>query len=82
MATATFQTRIKWDDQVENVTLIQEWGDRFLNFEESDTIVEKIASSGTVLLELPWFGEGRTYFKFSLSGSSTAIAQIRKGCTN
>lgn len=77
---STIQTRIKWDDQVENVTLRQEWGAKFLHFEDDERTIAKIAESGTVLLELNWYGEGKTYFKISLSGSSAAIAKIRKGC--
>jgi len=75
------RTRIKWDDQVENVTLIQTFGAKFLHFENDKTVIEKIANSGTVLLELPWYDEGGTYFRFSLSGSSAAIEKARKACT-
>ena len=74
------RTRIKWDDQVENVTMIQMWGAEFLHFENDNVIIKRIAESSTVLLELNWFGEGKTYFQFSLGGSSAAIAKIRSAC--
>lgn len=76
----TIRTRIKWDDKVENVTLVQEWGSKFLHFENDSKIIAKIASSNSVLLELNWYSEGRSYFKFSLAGSSAAISKLRNSC--
>ncbi|MBU1701431.1 MAG: hypothetical protein KJ831_14930, partial [Candidatus Eisenbacteria bacterium] len=60
-------TRIKWDDNLENTTLIQKWGANGLHFSDGSQAISKIAQSGTVLLELDWFSEGRIYFKFSLT---------------
>ena len=75
-------TRIKFDDQIQNVTLRQEWGARVLHFYSDDKIIEKLIQSNSILLELNWYGEGRTYFRFSLEGSADAIAEIRKECSN
>lgn len=74
------RTRIRWDDSVENVTLYQEWGDRFLGFAEDESAIRKITQSNTVLLEFNWHGEGSTYFQFSLDGSAAAVAKIRSEC--
>lgn len=74
------RTRIKWDDKVEYVTLTQSWGAKFLSFRDDKSIITKIAKSDSVLLELNWFGEGKTYFKFSLSGSSAALKEMRDKC--
>lgn len=74
-------TRIKWDDQVEKVTLKHVWGSKFLHFYGTDAeVVKKIEECGTVLLELKWYGQGSVYFKFSLSGSSAAISKVRNQC--
>lgn len=72
------KTRVKWDDKVEVVKLVQKWGDKFLHFSDSKSAIKKIMSSKEVLLELDWYGSGRVYFKFDLSGASEAIANIRK----
>jgi len=75
-------TRIKFDDKIKNVTLTQEWGDKFLNFTYGSEIIPKLIKSNTVLLELDWHGEGSTYFRFSLDGSAKAIEKIRQRCSN
>jgi hypothetical protein len=71
------RTRIKWDDEVENVTITQDWGSKFLHFRNDKLIIKKIAKSNSVLLELDWHGEGKVYFKFSLKGSSSALKKMR-----
>jgi hypothetical protein len=75
------QTRIKWDDTVETVTLTQEWGGEFIHFTNDKAAIDRIAQSNTVLLELNWYGEGRTYFRIPLSGSSAAISKMRSTCS-
>jgi hypothetical protein len=74
------QTRVRWDDTIENVTMTQEWGAKFLQFDGDVDVVRKIAESQTVLLELNWYGSGRTFFRFSLNGSPAAIATMRDTC--
>ena len=76
----TFDSRIKWDDLVSNVKMMQTWGASSIHFWDYKSAISKIAESNTVLLELNWYGEGRAYFKFSLSGSSSALAKIRRAC--
>ena len=75
-------TRIKWDDKVENISLTQDWGSKFLHFRDDSNIIQKITKSNSVLLELNWHGQGKTYFKFSLSKSSAALDKIRNECKN
>lgn len=75
------KTRIKWDDNVEDVSLTQDWGAKFLHFKDDSIVTSKIAASSTALVELQWHGEQATYFKYSLSGSSKAISEIRDKCS-
>lgn len=74
------RTRIKWDNKVENVTLIQEWGAAFIHFSDDESAIANIAKSTSVLLELNWHGNGKTYFRFPLDGSSAALQTIREEC--
>jgi len=74
------RTRIKWDENVKNIVLTQEWGAKFIHFLFDISAIELIEKSDSVLLELNWHGEGIVYFKFSLSGSSSAINKIRNKC--
>lgn len=74
------KTRIRWNDQVENVTLTQDWGAKFIHFRNDASAISKISASSTALLELHWHGQQPTYFEYSLNGSSKAIAEIRVKC--
>lgn len=77
------ETRIRWGDEpVENVRFTQQWGSSFLNFAITHVhpAIEKMESSSTVLVELEWYGSGRTLFRFPLAGSSAAMQQARSQC--
>ena len=74
------RTRIRWNDTVENVSLTQDWGAKFIHFRNDAAAISKIAASSTALLELQWHGQQPTYFNYSLNGSSKAISEIRAKC--
>jgi len=74
------RTRIRWNDNVENVSLTQDSGAKFIHFREDAAAILKIAASSTALLELQWHGQQPTYFTYSLNGSSKAISEIRAKC--
>ena len=74
------ETRIKFDDDVEYITMTQDWGSKFLHFQKDSDIIEKFMKANTILLELNWHGEGKKYFRFSGSGSTKGITQIRQSC--
>ena len=67
-------TRLKWDDEVRNVTLTQEWGGEFLHLSNDRSALVMIAASNSALLELQWHGQQSTYFQYSLNGSARALA--------
>lgn len=75
--------RIKWDDNLhENVVLTQNWGSKFIGFQDDQSAISLIAKSNSMLLELDWYGLGFTYFKFQLNGSSEALKKIRSEWSN
>lgn len=74
------KTRIKWDNSIQNVTLIQEWGASFLHFQYDRDAISKMAGANTALLELRWHGQGAIYFRFPLDGSSAALQALRSKC--
>ncbi|RXK03808.1 hypothetical protein CRV02_01025 [Arcobacter sp. CECT 8989] len=74
------RTRIKFDDDIEYYTLTQDWGSKFIHFFYPEEIVEKIKKSNSMLLELNWHGNGSTYFKYSLNGSTKAINKSFNKC--
>ena len=73
-------TRIKWKEEVQKVNLTQDWGAKFVHFNNDEIIIKKIASSNESLLELNWYGNGNVYFNYSLSGSASALKKIAKKC--
>lgn len=74
------RTRIKWNGNVENISLTQDWGAKFIHFRNDSDAIKKIAASSSSLLELQWHGQQPTYFQYSLNGSSKAISEIRAKC--
>lgn len=72
--------RIKWDDEIQQTRLTQEWGERFIGFGYDEGAISKITSSSTVLLELSWHGEGNVNFRFPLKGSAAALNEMRSKC--
>jgi len=75
------KTRVKWDDKVENVTLTQEWGDKFISFRNDSNAISSISASKAALLELQWHGQQSVYFNYTLNGSSKALSEIRALCS-
>ena len=75
------ETRVKWDENVENVVLTQDWGAKFIHFRNDTSAMSKIASSNSALLELQWHGQQSVYFDFTLNGSSKALSDIRALCS-
>lgn len=73
-------TRVKWDNQLETMSLTQDWGSRFLHFRDDEKAVEKIQANNEVLLEFNWHRQERVYFKITLNGSSKAIKEIFRKC--
>jgi len=73
-------TRIKWDDDLLNESFTQTWGAKFIHFVNDEIAIQNIMKSNTLLVELNWHGNGKTYFKFNLAGSSKAIAKMRSSC--
>jgi hypothetical protein len=77
---STLSSRIRWDDNVQQVHLLQEWGGRSLHFLDAAAAIANMMKARTVLLELRWFGAGKVYFRFTLEGSAEAIKSARAAC--
>ena len=73
-------TRIKWDESLQNVELTQEWGSAFLHFEDGRTTISRINLSKSVLLELKWYGQNHPYFSFPMDGAAASVTKMREQC--
>ena len=79
---SAINTRLKWDDKVENVNLTQSWGSRFIHFSDDKKALINLKSAKAVKLELQWHSQDKVYFNYSLKGSSKAIQEIRQKCSS
>lgn len=75
-----FNTRIRWDDDIERVKMEQKWGARFLHFEDKAATIARMMTAKELLLELQWYGAGGAYFRFPLRGAAKAIGKARTIC--
>jgi hypothetical protein len=75
------ETRVKWDKEIEDVVLTQDWGAKFIHFRNYSSAMSKIAASNSALLELQWHGQQSVYFDFTLNGSSKALSDLRALCS-
>ena len=73
-------TRIKWGDEVDVESFTQKWGSDFLHFRDVNSSVQNYIDNSSMRLELDWYGLGKIYFDYSLSGSSKAIKDARVVC--
>jgi hypothetical protein len=70
--------RIKFNDTILGISFIQNWGDKTLFFLEMDTqkVITQLMTANTVLLELNWYGIGKTRFRFPMRGAGDAIKAV------
>jgi len=73
--------RIRWNDNVEDVRLIQKWGSGSIQFLYSEDIIPKLTGFEAVAIELQWYGQGNVIFEYSLEGAYEALTEIRTKCT-
>ena len=69
--------RVRFDNSIEGITISHDWGSHFLYCEFPDFLLPKLVHSKTVLIELPWYGQGDVYFKFNLMGFSRALKKMK-----
>lgn len=77
---STFSNRVRWDSELDRESFSQEWGDKFIHFEDKVNSIRKVMSSETVRLELNWHGNGQVHFDFTLDGSKASISEAREVC--
>ncbi len=83
---STFTTRVKIDNEIINTKFTQDWGSKFLHISNyggeinDEKFIEKIKKANLVILELQWHGNGSTFFKFPLKGSTKALNKMQNEC--
>lgn len=73
-------SRIKFDDKLDNIALMQVHGSSFLFARNADFAVKNIKNKKTVKLEIDWYGNGSPIFEYKVGGAKDAIKEISKSC--
>ena len=80
MANREINTRIKFDENVQNVQLIQLLEHKVAIFFKNENDEKRLLKSNKVLLELDWYNEGKIYFEYDVKGVSQAIKNMKEKC--
>ena len=74
------RTRLKADEVIENISLTQTWGANSLFLLNDEPYIQKAKEASEFLLELNWYGNGKVYFRYDLSGSAKIISEVENNC--
>ncbi|ELR67190.1 hypothetical protein C942_02698 [Photobacterium marinum] len=75
------KSRISFDDELENITMTQEWGSKFMHVRYPDWLSKKLTGKDIVKLELDWHGEGRAIFSYDVQGFKPLYSDFVKECS-
>ena len=69
---------IRFDGKVtKRFTMTQDWGSKFLHFRNDNSIKAAMRQYSTMLVELEWYGCGRAYFEYDLTGATAKMSEAR-----
>ena len=77
---SVYYSKIKWDNELTKIMLIQQRGEKYLSVNSTGSFIKKIRTKKSFLLDLNWYGNPRSYFRYSLNGSSQAINKLEETC--
>jgi len=70
--------RIKFDNNITNFSFSRDWGGETVFVGNNDDFIDKLMTSKTMLTEQEQYGNGKIYYKFSLTGMQNAYDSCRK----
>ena len=73
-------TRIKFDDNLENIGLTQDWGSKSLFIENVNAFLKSIENTNEITLELSWYGNSSVYFRYFTEEALQAIKSLKYKC--
>ena len=74
------KTRIKFDEKITNVELLQKWGGKGMTLRNNKQYLNVLKNSDELLLELNWHGNGKRYFKHAITGFSKVYEELKSKC--
>jgi len=72
--------RMKFDEDILELSQTQDWGSRFIHFSNDETFVMKLLSSKILLTEQEQYGNGKVYYRHQVKGFLEAYNSARKKC--
>lgn len=71
---------IAWGPEITRHLITQDVGSKFLMFYDSEDVFRRIESSPRMIVEIPWYSQGRVQFSVSLEHGKQAVAYLRQQC--
>ncbi|EPE5297877.1 hypothetical protein ACSIWU_004064 [Vibrio parahaemolyticus] len=75
------KSRISFDNDLENITMTQKWGSKFMHARYPDWLSKKLTGKEIVKLELDWHGEGRVIFSYNVQGFKPMYSEFIQKCS-
>lgn len=70
--------RIRWDNELEQVSLTQKFLSSYLVFPDASKIIDRLCTSKQMIIEFGWYYDRTIHFKFDLTGAADIIRQAKK----
>ena len=69
--------RIRWDNELEQVSLTQKFLSSYLVFPDASKVIERLCTSKLAILEFGWYYDRTIHFKFDLTGAADIIWKVK-----
>ena len=69
--------RIRWDNELEQVSLTQKFLSSYLVFPDASKIIDRLCTSKQMIIEFGWYYDRTIHFKFDLTGAADIIWKVK-----
>ncbi|NLH37709.1 MAG: hypothetical protein GX468_06225 [Thermotogaceae bacterium] len=69
--------RIRWDNELEQVSLTQKFLSSYLVFPDASKVIERLCASKLAIIEFGWYYDRTIHFKLDLMGAADIIWKVK-----
>lgn len=69
--------RIRWDNELEQVSLTQKFLSSYLVFPDASKVIERLCTSKLAIIEFGWYYDRTIHFKLDLMGAADIIWKVK-----
>jgi len=69
--------RIRWDNELEQVSLTQKFLSSYLIFPDASKVIERLCTSKLAIIEFGWYYDRTIHFKLDLTGAADIIWKVK-----